>query len=59
MLTSRRTPRIALVPFLVWYAATGAHVRVLTDLVAGVAPTSSAAALEELRAAGVETVPAG
>lgn len=37
-------------------AATGAHVRVLTDLVAGVAPASSAAALEELRAAGVETV---
>ena len=40
-------------------AATGARVRVLTDLVAGVAPASSAAALEELRAAGVETVPAG
>ncbi len=40
-------------------AATGACVRVLTDLVAGVAPASSAAALEELRAAGVETVPAG
>ena len=36
--------------------ATGAHVRVLTHLVAGVAPASSAAALEELRAAGVETV---
>ncbi|HEY0374977.1 MAG TPA: isochorismatase family protein [Amnibacterium sp.] len=40
-------------------AATGAHVRVLTDLVAGVAPASSAAALEELRAVGIETVPAG
>jgi nicotinamidase/pyrazinamidase len=39
-------------------AATGAHVRVLTDLVAGVAASSSAAALEELRAAGIETVPA-
>jgi nicotinamidase/pyrazinamidase len=39
-------------------AATGAHVRVLTDLVAGVAQASSAAALEELRAAGIETVPA-
>ena len=38
-------------------AATGARVRVLTDLVAGVAPASSAAALEELRAAGVEAVP--
>ena len=32
-------------------------VRVLTDLVAGVAPESSAAALAELRAAGAETVP--
>jgi nicotinamidase/pyrazinamidase len=39
-------------------AATGVHVRVLTDLVAGVAASSSAAALEELRAAGIETVPA-
>jgi nicotinamidase/pyrazinamidase len=39
-------------------AATGAHVRVLTDLVAGVAEASSAAALAELRAAGIETVPA-
>jgi len=38
-------------------AAGGAAVRVLTDLVAGVAPSSSAAALEELRAAGVQTVP--
>jgi nicotinamidase/pyrazinamidase len=37
-------------------AAGGAHVRVLTDLVAGVAPASSAAALTELRDAGVETV---
>ena len=34
----------------------GERVRVLTDLVAGVAPASSAAALEEFRAAGVETV---
>ena len=38
-------------------AATGRPVRVLTDLVAGVAPASSAAALEELAAAGVELVP--
>jgi nicotinamidase/pyrazinamidase len=38
-------------------AAEGAHVRVLTDLIAGVAPASSAAALDELRDAGVETVP--
>lgn len=38
--------------------ATGVRVRVLTDLVAGVAASSSAAALEELRAAGIETVPA-
>jgi nicotinamidase/pyrazinamidase len=38
-------------------AAEGARVRVLTDLVAGVAPASSAAALDELRDAGVETVP--
>lgn len=37
---------------------TGARVRVLTDLIAGVAPASSAAALVELRAVGVETVPA-
>jgi nicotinamidase/pyrazinamidase len=34
------------------------RVRVLTDLVAGVAQASSAAALEELRGAGIETVPA-
>jgi nicotinamidase/pyrazinamidase len=34
----------------------GERVRVLTDLVAGVAPESSAAALEEFRAVGVETV---
>ncbi|MGN6742293.1 MAG: nicotinamidase [Amnibacterium sp.] len=40
-------------------ATGGAHVRVLTDLVAGVSPGSSAAALEELREAGVETVPSG
>ncbi|MDH2443195.1 isochorismatase family protein [Amnibacterium sp. CER49] len=33
----------------------GERVRVLTDLVAGVAPASSAAALEELRSAGVVT----
>jgi nicotinamidase/pyrazinamidase len=39
-------------------AATGARVRVLTDLVAGVAEASSAAALAELRAVGIETVPA-
>jgi nicotinamidase/pyrazinamidase len=32
----------------------GERVRVLTDLVAGVAPASSAAALEEFRTAGVE-----
>jgi nicotinamidase/pyrazinamidase len=35
--------------------ADGERVRVLTDLVAGVAPASSAAALEELRGAGVLT----
>jgi nicotinamidase/pyrazinamidase len=35
----------------------GASVRVLTDLVAGVAPTTSAAALEELRGLGVEVAP--
>jgi nicotinamidase/pyrazinamidase len=34
----------------------GERVRVLTDLVAGVAPATSAAALEELRSVGVETV---
>ncbi|WP_375388558.1 isochorismatase family protein [uncultured Amnibacterium sp.] len=34
----------------------GERVRVLTGLIAGVAPATSAAALEELRAAGVETV---
>ena len=34
----------------------GERVRVLTDLVAGVAPATSAAALEEFRAVGVETV---
>jgi nicotinamidase/pyrazinamidase len=34
----------------------GQRVRVLTDLIAGVAPASSAAALEEFRAVGVETV---
>jgi nicotinamidase/pyrazinamidase len=39
-------------------AAIGVHVRVLTDLVAGVAEVSSAAALEELRTAGIETVEA-
>jgi len=33
--------------------ADGKQVRVLTDLVAGVAPASSAAALDELAAAGV------
>ncbi len=37
--------------------AAGRHVRVHTDLVAGVAPESSAAALEELSAAGAELVP--
>ena len=36
--------------------ADGRRVRVLTDLVAGVAPGSSAAALAELKAAGVELV---
>ncbi len=35
---------------------TGARVRVLTDLIGGVAPASSAAALDELRGAGAETV---
>ena len=35
---------------------TGLRVRVLTDLVAGVAASSSAAAVDELRAAGIETV---
>lgn len=39
--------------------AHGRHVRVLTDLVAGVAETSSAAALAELGHAGVELVKAG
>jgi nicotinamidase/pyrazinamidase len=39
--------------------AQGLRVRVLTDLVAGVAPGTTAAALDELRAAGVETVTAG
>lgn len=34
----------------------GERVRVLTDLIAGVAPATSAAALEEFRAVGVETV---
>ena len=34
----------------------GVRVRVLEDLIAGVAPAPSAAALEELRAAGVEVV---
>jgi nicotinamidase/pyrazinamidase len=37
-------------------ARAGLRVRVLTDLVAGVAPGPSAAALDELRAVGVETV---
>lgn len=37
----------------------GVRVRVLTDLVAGVAPASSTRALEELREAGVETVRSG
>jgi nicotinamidase/pyrazinamidase len=36
--------------------AAGRRVRVFTDLVAGVAPASSAAALHELREAGVELV---
>ena len=35
-------------------AAEGLHTRVLVDLVAGVAPESSAAALEEMRGHGVE-----
>lgn len=39
--------------------AAGRHVRVLTDLVAGVAPASSAAALEELAAAGAELTTSG
>ncbi len=38
--------------------ATGRHVRVLTDLIAGVAPESSTAALEELATAGAELAPA-
>lgn len=37
--------------------AAGRHVRVLTDLIAGVAAASSAASLIELAAAGAETVP--
>lgn len=37
----------------------GRRVRVLTDLVAGVAPESSAAALEELRASGAELATSG
>jgi nicotinamidase/pyrazinamidase len=37
--------------------AAGRHVRVLTDLIAGVAPESSAPALAELTAAGAELVP--
>jgi nicotinamidase/pyrazinamidase len=37
--------------------AAGRHVRVLTDLIAGVAPASSAEALAELTAAGAELVP--
>jgi nicotinamidase/pyrazinamidase len=38
--------------------ALGTHrrVRVLTDLIAGVAPDSSAAALDELRVAGADVV---
>lgn len=39
--------------------ASGRHVRVLTDLVAGVAPASSEAALTELTAAGAEVVTSG
>jgi nicotinamidase/pyrazinamidase len=35
----------------------GASVRVLDDLVAGVAPSTSAAAIEELRRAGVAVTP--
>ncbi len=38
--------------------AAGRHVRVLTDLIAGVAPASSADALTEVAAAGAELVPA-
>ena len=38
--------------------ASGRRVRILTDLVAGVAPESSAAALERLADAGAELVPA-
>lgn len=37
--------------------AAGRRVRVLTEYIAGVAPESSAAALDELRAAGVAIVP--
>lgn len=39
--------------------AAGRRVRVLTDLVAGVAPESSAAALRDLAAAGAEVVASG
>ena len=39
--------------------AAGRHVRVLTDLVAGVAPASSAAALVELADAGADVVTSG
>jgi nicotinamidase/pyrazinamidase len=38
--------------------AAGRHVRVLTDLIAGVAPESSTTALGELATAGAELVPA-
>jgi nicotinamidase/pyrazinamidase len=39
--------------------ASGRHVRVLTDLIAGVASASSSAALTELAAAGADIVPSG
>ena len=39
--------------------AAGRHVRVLTDLIAGVAPASSAAALTELAGAGADIVTSG
>lgn len=39
--------------------AAGRHVRVLTDLIAGVAPASSSAALTELAAAGADVIPSG
>ncbi len=49
------TPRAAALDAV----AHGLHVRILTDLVAGVAPESSDAALAELAHAGAELVESG